>query len=88
MVGDVGMMADKRSKLELPVGMGVRGRGDLPHLYLPTESYGEMASRRGKSKGSGGGSERKVVYGYATGNISEDGVSILVDGEQKVAPRG
>ena len=77
----MGMVADERSKLELPVGMGIRGRGDLPHLYLPAESDGEVAPGRGEGKGSGGGSEREVVYGYTTRNVGEDGVSVLVDGE-------
>ena len=69
MVGNVSVVADERSKLELPVGVGIGGRGDLPYLYLPAEAYGEVAAGWRESECGGRRSEREMVYGYATRDV-------------------
>lgn len=83
----VGVVLDKGRKLELAGGVGVGRRGDVPDLDLAAEADGEVAARGRKGEGRDLAAKGEVVGRYSALDIGQDGVAVLVDGEQEVAPR-
>ena len=50
-VAGVSMMPNERCKLELALGVSIRGRRRMPHFYAPSETDCKMPPRRRKGKG-------------------------------------
>lgn len=84
-VSHVCVVLHKGRKLELAVGIGVGCRGNVPDLGLAAEAHGEVAAGGREGQSGNGRSEREVVYGNLPGNVCENCLAILIDGEEEVA---
>lgn len=54
----------------------------MPHLDESPHTSSKMSSRRGECKSIDRGFEGQVVENYTMREVGEDGVAIIVDGEQ------
>jgi hypothetical protein len=79
------MMSYKGRKIKDSFGVDVGGRRHMPDLGFAAESYGKVLARGGECERCDRRSEGEVIDGDATVYIGENGMSILVNGEQKVA---
>lgn len=83
----VRVVADKGSKLELALGVGVWSGWHLPYFDLATQSDSKVATRGREGERCHLGSEREVVDRDSAWYVCQNGLSIVVNGEKEVALR-
>jgi len=87
-VRDMAVVEHERGELEAVLGAGrIGGRGDVPDFDFSAQTDGKMVARRGEGESGQGSAEGEVVHGYAPVHIGQDGMAILVDGEEEVPAR-
>lgn len=77
-------MSGKRREFQMAVG-DVWGVWCAPYFDYPANGDSEMTSVGSKRERSHLAAEAEVVERDSPGHIGEDGVSVEVDGEQKIA---
>ena len=57
----------------------------MPYFKFSTETHGEIPARGGEGERSNRRPEGEVVEDYPVGDVRQDGLTVFVDGQEKVA---